>query len=180
MRCRLRRKFRRETGEQRRERDGRAFRRERAGLEPRQIEKLRELQIERFRRCLHAADERAPIGSRAPVPQAPRRTVRVREAVGANRGSPLRATGSWRDWPASAATVRLLRRARALAKFADQVDVFVPHRERLRQHVVQPVPEAEDECQHDRHHALRYTYERVSPTHATRTISGTSAGRTKP
>ena len=70
--------------------------------------------------------------------------------------------------------------ARARLELGDQVDVSIAHRERVGQHVVQPVAEREHEAQHDRHHQRRVADAPGPPSSATRTISGTSAGSTKP
>jgi hypothetical protein len=51
---------------------------------------------------------------------------------------------------------------RAGLQFVDQVDVLVAHCERARQHVVQTVTEADDECQHDAHHAGNEHVDRIA------------------
>ena len=59
-------------------------------------------------------------------------------------------------------TARLLRCAAALAKLSDQVDVFVAHRERLRQHVVEAMSESNNEYEHDGHHECGEQVHRIA------------------
>ena len=75
---------------------------------------------------------------------------------------------------------RVERRPRLRLELADQVDVLVAHRERLRQHVVDAGgrTRARRRARRPARSAVnRCTW---SPSSATRTISGTSAGSTKP
>src|SRR6185437_14530465 len=58
----LRREFRTDAREERPERDFRALGNERTGVEARQVDQLRELDLQRAGRRLDVCDERAPLG----------------------------------------------------------------------------------------------------------------------
>jgi len=119
------------------------------------------LEVERLRRGLHAADEPAPFAvartSRERSDVESQRVERLPQVV-ARRGEQLtlRAIGAF----GSASCV--VRRTGALAELGDQVDVLVAHGERLRQHVVQSMSEADDERQYNGHHEGREQMHRIA------------------
>ena len=145
----VRREFARDPGEQRGKRDARALGREPAGVEAREVEQLRELASSASPHAGHGPTSGCHSGS-ARARRAPRRTGRARAAAGAGRGWRRRGAGSWRDW-----RLPLTRAPRAArcdrAELADQVEVLVAHGERACQHVVELMPEAEHEREHDAH-----------------------------
>ena len=109
------------------------------------------MQVERLGGLLDAADEAAPLGllcaRRERGNVEPERVQRLAEIVTCRcEKLAFRAIGAF------GGTTRFMRCTGALAEFRDQVDIFVAHRERLRQHVVQAMPESDDEHEHDGHH----------------------------
>ncbi len=179
MRVGLRREVGADAREQRLERDVGELRVQRAGLEPRQVEQLREQRLRAPRPtngCWRAA---APLPDRAPWP------------ASAAANSPIACSGWRRSWLAAARNwlfARLAVSAAARAdsarlslrfEFVDQVDVLVAHGERVREHVVQLVAEAKHEYEHDQKHERGEQMHLVA-LEATRAISGTSAASAKP
>ena len=139
-----------------------ALRRERAGVEPRQVEQLREQPFERVDGGVDARHQRLQFrlarlrGQRRG--EEAHRVQRLAQIVA--RGGEelaLRAVRGLGRRCASSAALRLR------LQLADQVDVFVAHRERMRQHVVEVVPEAEHEREHHAHHDRRERRARCRP-----------------
>ena len=138
-----------------------ALRRERAGLEAATGRAIARTALRARRPTLHA---------RRPAASAPARA----RAASAAANSPSACSGWRRSWLAAArnwlfarlavsAAVRASSgRLRLRLEFADQVDVFVADRERARQHVVEVVPEAENEGEHHRHHERGVEVHRVA------------------
>ena len=160
-RARLDRRFAREPREQRRERHALAARIERAGLEARQIDQLRELRFERDERGTDVGDQRRELAVvRAPSQrrhEQPERVERLAQVV-ASGGEEL----------ALAAIgflgrrTRVQRRARAHPELRDQVGIAVARRERVGEDVVQPMPEREHEREHHGHHQRRVQVHRTA------------------
>ena len=136
--------------EQRRQRDAGALRCERTGLELRQVEQLRELRLQRVDGALDIADQRSPWrvarARREYRRIQPQRMQRLPQVVACGRKQ--LALGAIRGLGGSA---RFVRRARLALEPIDQVDVFVTDGQRPRQHVVEVMPERQNESEHDAH-----------------------------
>ena len=150
----LRLEFRDDAREQRRDGDAYACRVQRARFEARQIEQLFELPFERGHGALHAADQRSPFGFGCARGQRrdvePDRVQRLPQVV-ARRGQEL-ALGAIGGLGGG---TRVMCGARLALELLDEVDVLVTHCQRSGQHVIQLMPEGENEAQHDRHHERR-------------------------
>ncbi len=160
LRRRLRLEFRDDAREERRQRDARAFGRKRAGLEPRQIEQLRELRLERIDGVLDVADQRPPgnvtRARRKGRRVQPERVQRLPQVVACRREQlALGAIGRL------GRSARFVRGACLARKPRDEVGVFIADGERARQNVVQVVPEGEHESQDDGHHQRRERMHRI-------------------
>ena len=147
----LRREVGREPGEQRFQRYGDPRGMQRPGFEPRKVDELGEQALQRLQRRMDARDQRPDLGIARLCGEGrgeeAHRVQRLAEIVA--RGGEelaLRPVGGFRGGA---------RRERGVGlrlELADQVDVLVAHRQRLRQHVVQLVPERQHEHEHDAQH----------------------------
>ena len=151
-RLRLRREVGGESGEKRLQGDCCRRGPQRSGFELRQIEKLREQMLERLHRRADARDQRRDAGvahsCRERGGEKPHRVQRLAQIV-ARSGEKL-ALGEARGLGGGA---RRERRLGLRLELADQVHVFVAHRERLGQHVVDLASERQNENEHDAQHA---------------------------
>lgn len=140
-----------DLGQQRRDGHARHARRQRAGLEPRKVEQLLELRLERGQAPLDAAHQRSPrdVG----------RARRERGDIQAERVQRLPQVVARRCEELALAAVgalggvlRLVRGARFRLQLLDEVEVLVAHRERPCEDGIELVTEGQDEAQHHRHH----------------------------
>ncbi len=153
-RVRLRREIGGEARQQRSERHARPCRLERSGVQPRQVEQLGEQFLEGFDRRANARDQRSHLGIAHPGRERggkeSHRMQRLAQVM-ARRGEKLALGPAGR----LGGGARGERGLRLCLEFADEVDVFIAHRQRLGQHAVHLAAERQHEHQHDAEHARR-------------------------